>query len=635
MGEISRKHIPMFRYAIFLIVGIVVAQYIALPVWLAASVGVLALMYILYQFFYPTKHYQLHLFVIISIVVLCLGCMRQQFWLNRKSPTYKQLRISSFPQKQSFQIQFEATITNSADFVDAETFLVVCKDTSITLKYGDVFSTAATEKEIPAPNFPFEFDYKTYLFSNGITHKLELCTVTIQTDTRISTRFFQWIQYSREQFKKTTALIFKTPASKGLAESLLLGYREELDRETKDSFLKSGVSHLLAVSGMHTALIYEAIFLLFIPFGSSQKHRFVFLATALFVLTYFTLLSGCSASVLRASIMCSMFAIAYTFRKRGSGINTLGISIVVILWFTPYQVWNLGFQLSALAVIGILTLHQYLSKQFTFKYKISTYLFEALSITVCAQITTLPVILYHFKSFPIYFIPANLVLIPISTIALFTSMASIFFVGLGISFEWLFNINQWLIELFSSCAALFARLPNSSIQPIHFTALEAWVIVGIVCVYIQHPFKLNKKTIVLSCIVCLAWTGYRIKNEYEAQHKEEILFISNGKKSAFLSINGLDASIYTQIPMKNFNQSSMKGYFNLRCLTEICVPSTHAGIIASIPKNTAMWLYKKSCTSPKEDMEHLFSYKEKDSTSYHPNYFHSLKTKKMIYFKMK
>jgi competence protein ComEC len=386
---------------------------------------------------------------------------------------------------------------------------------------------------------------------------------------------------------------------------------------------------------MHTALIYEAIFLVFLPFGSSQKHRLVFLATALFVLTYFTLLSGCSASVLRASIMCSMFAIAYAFRKRGSGLNTLGISIVVILWFNPYQVWNLGFQLSVLAVIGILTLHQYISKQFTFKYKISTYLFEALSITVCAQITTLPVILYHFQSFPIYFIPANLVLIPISTIALFTSMASIFLVGLGISFEWLFHINQWLIELFSSCATLFASLPNSSIHPIHVTAVEAWIIIGIVCVYIQYPFTLNKKTILICSMVCFAWTSYRITNEYEAQHKKEILFISNGKKSALLSLNGLDASIYTEIPIKDFNQSKMKGYFNLRTLTETCDNDRHAGLRANIPNNSTIWMYKKSCAPPKQGLEHLFSYKEKDSSTYHPNHFHSLKTKKSIYFKMK
>ncbi|HSY60630.1 MAG TPA: ComEC/Rec2 family competence protein [Cytophaga sp.] len=632
MGEITRKHIPMFRYALFLLTGICIAHYIQINAWLIAGIGVLSLSYLIFRFFFTTAQYQTHMLACISMVMLCLGMLRFQIWKQRETPVTKQLRISSFPQKQSFQIQFEATAISSApfSFFDAETFLVICKDTHVVLNYGDVFTTSKPSVEIEAPAFPFEFDYKTYLFSNGITHKLELCSVVTDTAHGLIHHFYQWIQASRVQFKKSTAQIFKTPDSKGLAESLLLGYREELDRETKDSFLKSGVSHLLAVSGMHTALIYETIFLLFIPFGSSQKHRFVFLATALFVLTCFTLLSGCSTSVLRASIMCSMFAIAYAFRKRGSGLNTLGTSMLIILWCSPYQLWNLGFQLSVLAVIGILTVHQFLSRQFNFKNRVSKYLFEGLSITVCAQITTLPVVLYHFQSFPLYFIPANMVLIPISTIGLFASMISIFFVGLGIYFEWLFSCTQWIIELFAASARYFAALPNSSIQPISFSTIEAWLVVAIVCVYIQFPFILNKKTIVFGILVCIGWSTFRIYNEYTNDHKTEILFISNGKKSALLSIHGLDATIYSQNQLKSLDKLKIKACYNLRDVSEHVTNTAYSGLIAEIPGNNLIWITRKNCTNVALPMQHVFSYKEADSTVYNSKKFHSLKVKRAV-----
>lgn len=635
MGEISRKHIPMFRYAFFLLVGIWIAHYILIPAWLAMGIGIASLSYLLFRFFYTTPHYKTHILICISILMTCLGVLRLQLWEQRATPVTKQLRISSFPQKQSFQTQFEATVISSSpvDFFDAETFLVICKDTHVVLNYGDVFTTSKQPTETEAPAFPFEFDYKTYLYSNGITQKIELCSVVTDTVHGFTNQFYHWIQASRVQFKKSTAQIFRTPESKGLAESLLLGYREELDRETKDSFLKSGVSHLLAVSGMHTALIYETIFLLFLPFGSSQKHRFVFLATALFVLIYFTLLSGCSTSVLRASIMCGMFAIAYAFRKRGSGLNTLGTSMLIILWFSPYQLWNLGFQLSALAVIGILTLHQYISQQFDFKNRVSKYLFEGLSITVCAQITTLPVVFYHFQSFPLYFIPANMVLIPISTIGLFASMISIFFVGMGIPFEWLFRCTQWIIELFANSAGYFASLPYSSIHPISFSALEAWLVAAIVCVYIQFPFILRKKTVVIGVLVCSSWSVFRIYNEDTNAYKTETLFLSNGKKSGLLSIRGLDATVYCQNQIKVSDKQKIKAYYNLRILNEYVTNPNYSGLVAEIPNNNLIWITRKNCTGVTLPIQHVFSYKENDSITYGSKKFHSLKVKRAVYLK--
>lgn len=632
MGEITRKHIPMFRYAVFLLIGIALSRYCALPILFIAGIAIGCTGLIIFRLLKPNRTYKIELFLFISIVMLCLGILRFQVWQQTASPHIKRLRISSFPQKQSFQTQFEATIITESllDLFDAETFLVLCKDTSIQVHYGEVFVTSKAPSEIETATLPFEFDYKNYLFSNGIRNKLELCSINKDSTRNVSNIFYTWIEASRVQFKKSTAQIFSTPTSKGLAESLLLGYREELDRDTKDAFLKSGVSHLLAVSGMHTALLYEALFIVFIPFGNTQKKRVVFLFFALGMLSYFTFLSGCSTSVVRASIMCGLFAIAYAFRKRGTGLNTLGSSMLLILWFSPYQLWNLGFQLSVLAVIGILTLHQFISKQFNFKTKFFTYAFDALSITICAQITTLPVILFHFQSFPLYFIPANLILIPISTIGLFASMISIFFVGLEIPFTWLFICTQWIIELFSTCAAFFAQLPNSSIQPIAFTAIEAWVLVSIVFFYIQYPFTLSKRNIYVGFLICIAWSGYRIQNEYKSEQKSETIFVRNGKRSALLSIKGLGATMYTQIESKPRDQASLKAYYNLNYIEEFTNKPLSSGLIARTSDENIVWLTKRNCTPISVPIRHVFSYKEKDSITYSSSLFHSLKVKRLV-----
>jgi len=634
MGEISRKHVPMFRYALLLSVGIGLAHYITIPLWVAVLAATGALCYTLYRLVYTRKNYQQHLFISISVAVLAVGVVRQQLWEAHETPILKKCRITSFPRKQAFQIQFEATILNTPQLhlFDTETFLVTCSDTSLQLAYGDVFTCNKTPEIIAPPALPIEFDYRTYLYGNGITHRLNLCTLVPEKDSSRIAFFYAWIEASRRQFKKATALVFSSAESKGLAESLLLGYKEGLDTETKDAFLKSGVSHLLAVSGMHTALLYEALFLLFLPFGSSQKHRFVFLISALFLLTYFTLLSGCSASVLRSSVMCSMFAIAYTFRKRSSGLNTLGTSILLILWFSPYQLWNLGFQLSVLAVAGIVTLHQYITRHITFENRVYRYLFEGTSITVCAQITTLPVVLYHFQSFPIYFIPANLILIPVSTLALFASMFSIFLVGLGIHADWIFSCTQKLMELFAWCADYIAALPNSSVQPISLSAAEAWGILLLVAYYMERPFVLNRKTIYLCTLLCIVWSGYRISEEYKTESKVEQVFVCNGKKSALLSIHGLDATIYTQTILKPFDKAKINAHFNIRNLHEILLPKNNSGLIAPIGDTHIGWIYKKNCTPISVHLSYLYTYKNADSLMYAPKHYQSLKVKCLTSF---
>lgn len=627
MGEISRKHIPMFRYALFLSIGICISHYIYIADWIGYPLLIAAFAYTLYQMFYPAEHYRKHLFVSISVVLITLGCIRQQAWEHKESIISKTLRITSFPQKQSFQIQFEARETATHQWLDAETYLVVCKDTSLNLQYGDIFITNKLAVPIERSPIPFEFDYKTFSFGNGITQKIELCAINKIADSSFVSLWYQWINASRTQFKASTSLIFKSSAAKGLAESLLLGYKENLDRETKDNFLKSGVSHLLAVSGMHTALIYEALFLLFLPFGRSQKHRLVFLATALFILTYFTLLSGCSASVLRSSIMCSMFAIGYAFRKKGSGLNTLGTSMVIILWFSPYQLWNLGFQLSVCAVIGILTLHQYLANVFIIQNKIGKYLFDGISITVCAQITTLPIILYHFHTFPLYFIPANLILIPISTIALFASMFCIFLVGIHIHADWIFRATEWLIELFANVADYIAMLPNSMIHPITINIAEAFLIVAIVSYYIMHPFILTKRIVLTGMLVCIGWTSLRIYQEYIEEHKKLNLFISNSKKSGYLVIDGLQASIVNQKKLSDFDLGRIKTHYNLTALDAIQSPETASGLIFQTNESTHAWLYKKNCTPIHHTVHTLFSYKKTDSIALQPENYVLLQVK--------
>ena len=627
----------MLRYAFYLMGGILIANYLTIPLPLTVSVFILSFSYLIYRINRSISHYRIHLGIAICIIILSLGIIRQTLWLNAsiQKTTATSLRINTFPALKNHALRFEAVAVteNVLDFFDAEQFIVSLNDTTTNIAYGDVIQL--TSEPLPAKEneLAFQFDYASYLKSRGIIKTVSLCYAEKIADHPLQAAWYKWINKSRIQFKHITGTIFQTTSSKALAESLLLGYKEDLDASTKDAFQKSGVSHLLAVSGMHTALIYEILFLLFLPLGSSQKHRFAFLLFALCVLTYFTILSGCSASVVRSAIMCSVVAIGYAFRKKGSGLNTLGISMFIILWWCPYQLWDLGFQLSVMAVFGILTLHAYVSKNFENMHTVPKYLLNATSITVCAQIMTLPIILYHFHSFPIYFIPANLILIPISTIALFLTMASIFFAGIGIHFQWLFIATEWTIELFEKTTSLLASLPNSILYPISFSKIEFAFVLILISIYL---FLSHFKRLFLTglCSISLIWSGYRLLDEHRYLNRNENIFICNNKKSAMIQINGFKATLYTLTKFKDRDIKSLQEYFNLAEVQLHIIPLQQAGMIWKYHNNYSCWQFKSAAIDTDKKLLYLFSYpKSKQNPLTEVTHQKSLGTKSIVYLK--
>ncbi|MBC7451846.1 MAG: ComEC/Rec2 family competence protein, partial [Cytophagales bacterium] len=637
MEMLTRKHVPMLRYAIYMMAGIVIAQYTAITSFVFILFLSVCICYLIYRIYKPVAYHQIYLAVCIASIAVVLGILRHTVWLRGNTETHKEvrsLRISNVPQHSYKSIRFEAEEVSSSffHFFDAKRYIVSCRDTNAVLAFGDVLSVHAQPERIPAAELPFQFNYASYAFSRGITQRITLCSVEKICDSSSYAFFYAWINHSRTHFKEATAAIFISTAAKGLAESLLLGYKEDLDASTKDAFQKSGVSHLLAVSGMHTALIYEGIFLLFLPFGTSQKHRIVFLITALFVLCYFTVLSGCSASVVRSSLMCGTFAIGYAFRKKGSGLNTLGTSMLIILWLSPYQLWDLGFQLSVLAVFGILTLHASLSKRFEHQHALPKYLLNALSITICAQVMTLPVILYHFHSFPVYFIAANLLLIPISTAAMFMTMFSIGIFGIGIHIPFVFQCTQWLIELFERCAMFFAALPHSIIHPVSFSAVEYLLCALLIACFLF--FHTQKKIYYLSItIMCIGWSVYRLTEEYRSMSRTEEIFISNGKKSGLLLMEGLRAEWYGQQECNPRDLLQMQQYFNIPYIHTTILPSAYKGMVWHSGQRSEAWMYAKIKLAPEYTADHLFSYKVADTISFHASKHVPLNVKSMLYLK--
>jgi competence protein ComEC len=264
---------------------------------------------------------------------------------------------------------------------------------------------------------PGEFDLKQYLKTKGIEGQFFL-----------SDQDFKHLRYEQSGYlnsliragqNKCLAILSAHLSGQelGITQALILGDKSMLDNEIRSAFTATGAMHILAVSGLHIGLILQLL-LYVIKFGARWIHRSKAIWMVIGLLWFYALLTGFSPSVIRAVFMFSVLTWAQHKGWQSSSINTLFFTAFVIVLWRPMYFFDIGFQLSYLAMIGIFLFYPTIARTWKPKNKISAYLWEGTAIGFAAQIATTPLTLFYFHQFPNYFALANLGLMGLSTLVL-------------------------------------------------------------------------------------------------------------------------------------------------------------------------------------------------------------------------
>lgn len=316
---------------------------------------------------------------------------------------------------------------------------------------------------------PFEFNYPAYLIRNRIGHRIYLKSADFRfLQTPKIPNLAERSLIIRDRLLK----IIERSGLKGevfhLVSAVSLGAREELEPETTQSFSKTGVTHVLAVSGMNVGIIFVVLdwMLRFLK----RKKGGIILRTLLILSAVwgYALITGLSASVLRAAAMFSFIVIGKSLSRDPNIYNTLAASAFVLLCFNPELVYDVGFQLSYAAVFSIVYFHPFLYGLCYFKYWIPDQIWILVTVSVAAQIGTLPFLLHYFHQFPTWFLLANLLVIPLVTVILYLSFI-VFAVApviplLGVLFT---RILGWAGEGMLFSVRFVERLPYSVLEGIY------------------------------------------------------------------------------------------------------------------------------------------------------------------------
>lgn len=284
------------------------------------------------------------------------------------------------------------------------------------LKQGDLLLINQSLQPVDTYTNPGGFNYAAYLARNNIYHRLFL---QVSQYEKVNTGQVSWRIQTTGIVLSVLRKYIPGKQEQAIAEALLIGYTFDLEDELLAAYSRTGVIHVIAISGMHLGLVYGILLLLTNPlkrFRYTQWPRPLIILVSLWA---FSILVGASASVLRAAVIFSFMITGEWLQRRNNTYNSLAASMFCLLCFNPFYLWDLGFQLSYAAVTGIMVFTKPIYRYCYIPYKAIRYCYQLLIVTCSAQVFTIPVVLYHFHQFPNLFMFTNLVVVPLSGLVLY------------------------------------------------------------------------------------------------------------------------------------------------------------------------------------------------------------------------
>jgi competence protein ComEC len=415
---------------------------------------------------------------------------------------------------------------------------------SAKLKYGDELAINSKLQPIPPPLNPYEFDYGQYLANKHIYYQLTpKPTRWYATGSNTGSAAFGWLAHVRNKALAKLKTHIADPALYGVASAMLLGYRDNLDSDTRQRYTLTGSMHVLAVSGMHVGLLCLLLWGLLQPLKAMNK-LWLRLTILLIVVWFYAILTGMSPSVLRASLMFSLYAIGETIKRKPDSLNIIAASALMLLLWEPLQILDVGFQLSYMAVLGIVFFYKPLRNIWPIKHKTPRLLWEGTCISVAAQLATLPLVLYYFHQLPLYALLANAAMLVLAPAVMISGLLLLVFNWVP-GFAWLLGkflfASLWLMN---ELLGFIAQLPNVVWKAIYPTPIEMALMLGMVIfAMLATKMRIVKPAMGMAGFVVLLF-GINNYQLYEQKMQQQLAIYQYPNYTALVTLNGLNSDLW-------------------------------------------------------------------------------------------
>ncbi|UXX77816.1 competence protein ComEC family protein [Reichenbachiella carrageenanivorans] len=412
-----------------------------------------------------------------------------------------------------------------------------------TLNYGDKIRITGTPTAISSAKNPHEFDYSRYMAEQDIYIQLFAEPDQIERLAQHQANGLMSAIYRiRDYFNTLITTQIHGKNEQAIVSALLLGIKGQLDPEIKSAYAAAGAMHVLAVSGLHVSIIYFILTWAFKTIPAGDFKRLIVPTISIIALWAFALLTGFSPSILRAVSMFSIIIFAKILDRKSHIFNSLAFSAFILLLYDPSFLFDIGFQLSFLAVAGIVYLYPRCYQHITIPTWIGNKIWQLTCVSVAAQIATFPLSLYYFHQFPSYFLLTNLFVIPAAYGVMILGITMLIFGSLTNWIGWLLEQLVYYLNIFVSWVQ---QTDSSVIDWIHLSESQTlFIYIAMAgCIALFH----FKKTSYL-WLTCLAVVGFSIDQTHQVisqSNNHKMVFYAINHSRTMDQINRFNAQLYT------------------------------------------------------------------------------------------
>jgi len=570
------KFVPV-QLTFFLIIGVLIGNYFTFqPIELAQLSGALVVVFIAVYVYSNKKLKPVFLYVFIAfVIVFIIGISSitykksinkyQHYSYTSKFQPKTELLVTILVQKvlkpSSFYNKYEASIVMIEGEKSIGKILVNFQKDSLKklLKVDDLLNVNTSILDINEPLNPYAFNYKEYLQNQQILHQiyvksnqvLKLPSTTYSLKG-IAAKFREKINVSliNYGFKDNELAV---------VNALLLGQRQTISSDLIEDYSDAGAIHILAVSGLHVGIILLILTFLFKPLHRFKKGKLIASILIICLLWMYAIIAGLSASVVRAVTMFTAIAVGMHLNKPSNTYNTLVISMFFLLLFNPFYLFEVGFQLSYLAVFSIVWIQPKIYNLWVSKFWFLRKFWQLFTVSIAAQIGVLPLSIFYFHQFPGLFFISNLVIIPFLGFILIFGIVTISLSLIDFLPQFLADLFKYIIQLMNNFVEWIANKHYFVIKDLSLSYILMLGFYILILVLIKWTEKKNYKRLVFVLVAFIGIQSIVIFEKRNRENTNEFIVFNENRTAVLATRYGSDLFVYSKQDSLN-NLYSIQSY---------------------------------------------------------------------------
>ncbi|MFD2552678.1 ComEC/Rec2 family competence protein [Bizionia sediminis] len=441
--------------------------------------------------------------------------------------------------------------------------LNIAKQDSVPkLSVDDKLHIYGSIQALQPPLNPYQFNYKRYLERHQVYAQLYSQHKQIYKHEKATESVFGLAHNVRSKLNQALQAYQFKPSELAVINALFLGQRQQITTSLYTNYVNAGAIHILAISGLHIGIILFLLKWLFTPLLHLKNGKYLVPILILMILWSYAIIAGLSPSILRAVTMFSVLTIGMYLNRPNNIYNTLAISAFLILIINPLMLFEIGFQLSYLAVLGIVAVYPLIYNPLKTKYRFLNKIWALIAVSLAAQIGIFPLSIFYFNQFPGLFLLTNLFIIPALGFILGYGLFIFLLALLGAPKSFLSDFFGQIISWMNSFFGWVAQQETFVFKALSFNLI---MVISLYIVFILAVQYVLKKSFFRLQIAVLAIFGFQIVyigNTFLQQSKKELVIFHKTRHSLIGFRDGQNLKVFHDLgPIKNqSSQYPIKDY---------------------------------------------------------------------------